>query len=108
MGDPEKSLEAAVAALRSLIEDPLSTDGVALQRLLSAAVDAYAARLAVGDRMPPFPLSNEPEERDGLVAVPDVTSPNASNVCVTVSAMLNAVSVEVFELAMWQAWAGTE
>jgi hypothetical protein len=106
MDDPDKSLEAAVIALQRLIEDPLSTDGVALQRLLSAAVNAYAARHATGDRMPPFLLSHEPEPPGGSVVTPSVTTPNASDVCVTVSAMLNAVSVEVFELGMWQAWAG--
>jgi hypothetical protein len=91
MPEREKSLEAAVVALQDLDHRTEDLDPVALQRLLAAAVTAYAARRVAGDQISPF-LQAE---------VPD-----ASSVCLTVSAMLDAVSIEVFELAMWQAWAG--
>ena len=91
MPDPGNTLEAAVVALHSFGHRPRDLDPVMLQRLLAAAVTAYAARRVAGDEIPPFPQAGVPD---------------ASSVCVAVSAMLDAASIEVFELAMWQAWAG--
>jgi hypothetical protein len=102
----EESLQAAVTALQDMVEDPLITDGVVLQQLLATAVNAYAARCSAGDSIPPFPSSHLTKAGDGAAVAAAIQAPEASNVCVTVSAMLNAVSVEVFELAMWQAWTG--
>jgi hypothetical protein len=91
MPDSANALEAAVVALQNLGDRPQDLDPVLLQRLLAAAVTAYAARRVAGDQTSPFPQAGVPD---------------ASSVCLAVSAMLDAVSVEVFELAMWQAWAG--
>ncbi len=105
MGDPGNTFEDAIVALEGLSDAPLDVDPTVLQRLLSAAVTAYAARRNAGDPFPPFPLAAHMTDGDNAAQVPP-TVPDASSVCLTVSAMLDAVSVEVFELAMWQAWSG--
>lgn len=62
-----------------------------IQRMLANAVKAYAARV----------------EADGaLAAFPADASVTATDVMVTVTAMLKAVNLQVFELGMWQAWSG--
>jgi hypothetical protein len=62
-----------------------------VQDMLAKAVRLYAERAA---------------ERDGALPAfaPDAAS--ATEVMVTVTAMLKAVNVQVFELGMWQAWSG--
>jgi hypothetical protein len=62
-----------------------------VQDMLAKAVRLYAERAA---------------ERDGSLPAfaPDAAS--ATDVMVTVTAMLKAVNVQVFELGMWQAWSG--
>ena len=46
-------------------------------------------------------------ERDGALAAFPANEPvTATDAMVTVSAMLKAVNVQIFELGMWQAWAG--
>jgi hypothetical protein len=62
-----------------------------VQDMLAKAVRLYAERTA---------------ERDGALPAfaPDAAS--ATEVMVTVTAMLKAVNVQVFELGMWQAWSG--
>ena len=62
-----------------------------VQDMLAKAVRLYAERAA---------------ERDGALPAfaPDAAS--ATEVIVTVPAMLKAVNVQVFELGMWQAWSG--
>lgn len=63
-----------------------------IQAALANAVRAYAERAA---------------ERDGgLSAFPSAESVTATEVMVTVTAMLKAVNLQVFELGMWQSWAG--
>ena len=63
-----------------------------IQAMLAKAVRLYAERAAERDQpLPPFPA--------------DATM-TATEVVVTVSAMLKAVNLQVFELGMWQAWAG--
>jgi hypothetical protein len=63
-----------------------------LQAALAKAVRDYAERAA---------------ERDGgLSAFPSDESVTATEVMVTVTAMLKAVNLQVFELGMWQAWSG--
>jgi hypothetical protein len=63
-----------------------------IQTALANAVRAYAERAA---------------ERDsGLSAFPSEQSVTATEVMVTVTAMLKAVNLQVFELGMWQSWAG--
>ena len=60
--------------------------------MLAKAVRLYAERAA---------------ECDGaLPAFPSDAPVTATEVMVTVTAMLKAVNLQVFELGMWQAWAG--
>jgi hypothetical protein len=63
-----------------------------LQAMLANAVRLYAERVAENDR--PLP------------AFASETEVTATEVMVTVTAMLKAVNLQVFELGMWQAWAG--
>ncbi|HEY6023369.1 MAG TPA: hypothetical protein VIV34_04235 [Pseudolabrys sp.] len=62
-----------------------------IQDMLAKAVRLYAERAA---------------EHDGalLAFAPDAAT--ATDVMVTVTAMLKAVNLQVFELGMWQAWSG--
>lgn len=62
-----------------------------IQSLLARAVRLYAERAEQGDAPPAF-ANGAP-----------VT---ATEVMVTVTAMLKAVNLQVFELGMWQAWSG--
>jgi len=63
-----------------------------IQAMLAKAVRLYAERAAESDApLPPFP---------------DGATMTATEVVVAVSAMLKAVNLQVFELGMWQAWAG--
>jgi hypothetical protein len=90
------TLAAASRRLESLLADPDSgppLDGAELQRLLAATVCAYAALCQAAGAVDPFP----PAGAGGVV-------PNASDVCLVATQMLEAVSVEVFELAMWKTW----
>jgi hypothetical protein len=62
-----------------------------IQKMLANAVRLYAERAAEqDDALPAFP--------------PEATT--ATEVMVTVTAMLKAVNLQVFELGMWQAWSG--
>ena len=62
-----------------------------IQTALADAVRRYAERAA---------------ERDGKLAAFPTDALTATEVMVTVTAMLKAVNLQVFELGMWQAWAG--
>jgi len=63
-----------------------------IQDTLARAVRLYAERAAEADRpLPAFPLD---------------APMTATEVMVTVTAMLKAVNLQVFELGMWQAWSG--
>ena len=62
-----------------------------MQSMLARAVRLYAERAERGDAPPAFP--------DGAPVT-------ATEVMVTVTAMLKAVNLQVFELGMWQAWSG--
>jgi hypothetical protein len=63
-----------------------------IQARLADAVRRYAERAA---------------ERDGaLPAFPAQTPMTATDVMIAATAMLKAVNVQIFELGMWQAWAG--
>ncbi|MFN3655958.1 MAG: hypothetical protein ACK4UO_01740 [Pseudolabrys sp.] len=63
-----------------------------IQAMLAKAVRLYAERAA---------------EREGaLAAFPADVQVTATDVMVTVTAMLKAVNLQVFELGMWQAWSG--
>jgi hypothetical protein len=62
-----------------------------IQDMLANAVRLYAERAA---------------ERDGDLAAFRSDAATATEVMVTVTAMLKAVNLQVFELGMWQAWSG--
>jgi hypothetical protein len=85
MSSPER-LERVAAALRDAGDGPPPG---AVQEALCAAVSLYA----------------EAAKRDGAFsALPASGRPPATDVLITVSALLEAVDVEVFELGMWKAW----
>jgi hypothetical protein len=63
-----------------------------IQAMMARAVRLYAERAAESD--------------DGLPAFPPDAGVTATEVMVTVTAMLKAVNLQVFELGMWQAWSG--
>jgi hypothetical protein len=62
-----------------------------IQNMLANAVRLYAKRAA---------------ERDGALPAFPPEATTATEVMVTVTAMLKAVNLQVFELGMWQAWSG--
>ena len=62
-----------------------------IQDMLANAVRLYAERAA---------------ERDGALPAFTPDAVTATEVMVTVTAMLKAVNLQVFELGMWQAWSG--
>jgi hypothetical protein len=62
-----------------------------IQNLLSNAVRLYAERTA---------------ECDGALPAFEPDAVTATEVMVTVTAMLKAVNLQVFELGMWQTWSG--
>ncbi len=76
------SLQAEAAARPSDAE---------LQAMLASAVRLYAERVA---------------ENDAPLAAFSPDAVTATEVMMTVTAMLKAVNLQVFELGMWQAWAG--
>jgi hypothetical protein len=62
-----------------------------IQDMLAKSVRLYAERAA---------------ERDGALPAFSADAATATEVMVTVTAMLKAVNLQVFELGMWQAWSG--
>ena len=84
-------------AVRTGLRDPLQEaatglDDATLQRLLAAAVKLFARRLENG------------ELSDAFAMGAGSLDPTASEVCITATRMLDAVGVEVFELAMFKTW----
>lgn len=86
-----KDAAAQVHVAHDMNADLLSCPPQVLQRLLADAVRAYAARMEGGEGFP------------ALVVGTDIA---ATDVMVTVTAMLKAVNIQAFELGMWQAWSG--
>ena len=80
------SLQAETSAWTD--ERPSDTD---IQSMLAKAVRLYAARAG---------------EQDGALPAFASDAATATEVMVTVTAMLKAVNLQVFELGMWQAWSG--
>jgi hypothetical protein len=60
-----------------------------IQTMLAKAVRLFAERVA---------------ERDGALPAFASDAATATEVMVTVTAMMKAVNLQVFELGMWQAW----
>src|ERR1051325_1684813 len=77
----------------SLQTDAFARPGDAdIQAMLAKAVRLYAERATEADT--------------ALPAFPPGAPMTATEVMVTVSAMLKAVNLQVFELGMWQSWSG--
>ena len=70
------------------IDRPSDSD---IQHMLAKAVRLYAERAA---------------ERDGALPAFTAEAVTATDVMVTVTAMLKAANLQIFELGMWQAWSG--
>ena len=70
--------------------DPRLSDAE-IQDMLVKSVRLYAERAA---------------EREGALPAFAQDAVSATEVMVTVTAMLKAVNLQVFELGMWQAWSG--
>jgi len=80
--------------MSSPIDAAVRPSDAEIQDMLAKAVRLYAERAAESDAaLAPFP--------------PDAAM-TATEVVVTVSAMLKAVNLQVFELGMWQAWSGRQ
>jgi hypothetical protein len=81
--------------MSSQVEAIVRTDGrpsdADIQDMLAKSVRLYAERAA---------------ERDGALPAFSADAATATEVMVTVTAMLKAVNLQVFELGMWQAWSG--
>jgi hypothetical protein len=81
--------------MSSQAEAMVRTDGrpddADIQDMLAKSVRLYAERAA---------------ERDGALPAFARDAVTATEVMVTVTAMLKAVNLQVFELGMWQAWSG--
>jgi hypothetical protein len=89
----EAALRAAVAEVVRGLAEPGWIDRVdpqLVQQLLGAAVVLYAGKVELDRGVAPFA---------GAGPVP-----TATDVCQTSTRMLDAVSVEVFELALWKSW----
>ena len=90
MGVPEPTFASTLDELRRAVADPVGVDAAHVQQLLAAAVSLYAAKVELEGRLPAF---------SGAEA------PTASEVCLAATGMLDAVSVEIFALALWKSWA---
>ena len=75
-----------------VVRDPSKLNTEALGILMSALIRAYGTKFDEGERALPIDKNNPP---------------NATNVLVTVSALMKASGLEIFELGMWQSWSGT-
>ncbi len=85
MSSPEPRPHDVIAGL-----DARALDDADVQALLAAAVRIYAERM---------------EDRDeALAAFPAGAGITATQAMVTITAILKAVNVQLFELGMWQAW----
>jgi hypothetical protein len=78
--------------MSSQLEADIKPSNAEIQAMLAKAVRLYAERAADSESaLPAFP--------------PDVPM-TATEVMMTVTAMLKAVNLQVFELGMWQTWSG--
>jgi len=77
--------------MSSQLDAPERLIDAEIQNMLAKAVRLYAGRAA---------------ERDGVLPAFASDAATATEVMVTVTALLKAVNLQVFELGMWQAWSG--
>ncbi len=90
-GSQAETLERARIILEAAIARPESVEDEALRRILSLAVRLYAAKAEAGMRTP------LPADGGGVTA---------DETMVTVTDLLHALNVQLFELSMWQAMSG--
>jgi hypothetical protein len=86
---PGTTFESTLDEIGRAVADPAGVDAAHVQQLLAAAVSLYAAKVELEGPLPAFPPA---------------TAPTASEVCIAATGMLDAVSVEIFELALWKTW----
>ena len=86
-----KTLESARNVLEAALNQPHIVDNEALRSILSLAIRLYAAKAEAGMRTP-LPADG------GGVTVDDTM--------LTVTDLLHALNVQLFELSMWQAMSG--
>jgi hypothetical protein len=86
-----EALTHATDALAGAVNDPDRVSDVALRALIANAVRVYAAKADCGMRTPLPPGSG---------------GPTVTEVMLTVTDLLHALNVQVFELSMWQAMSG--
>jgi len=75
----------------AIVPTELQLSDIDIQDMLAKSVRLYAERAV---------------ERDGGLQAFAPDAATATAVMVTVTAMLKAVNLQVFELGMWQAWSG--
>ncbi len=85
------SLQDVSAKLQAALSNPDTVSDLALQDMLGSAIKFYAKKAEMG-MASPFP------PRGGDLSVTDVM--------ITVTDMLHALNVQMFELSMWQAMTG--
>jgi hypothetical protein len=89
--EPIETLERAATALAAAVGEPDRIPDAELRTLLASAVKLYAAKAEGGMRMP------LPPGGGGLTV---------TETMLTVTDLLHALNVQVFELSMWQAMSG--
>jgi len=90
-GRPANTLAPAAAALVAAIADPDRVADGDLRALLANAVRLYAAKAEAGMRTP---------------LPPDGGGVTITDAMLTVTDLLHALNVQLFELSMWQAMTG--
>lgn len=83
------SLQAEIARAEARLSD------AEIQSMLATAVQLFARR-----------AQEHAEIHDGALPAFRPDDATATEVMVTVTAMMKAVNLQVFELGMWQAWSG--
>ena len=86
-----EALDRARNLLEAAIEQPHIVDDEMLQNILSLAVRLYAAKAEQGMRTP---------------LPPDGGGVTVDDTMLTVTDLLHALNVQLFELSMWQAMSG--
>ena len=91
VGRPAEALGRAADALAAAVSDPERIGDADLRALIANAVRLYAVKVETGMRAP-LPAGG------GGVTITDVM--------ITVTDLLHALNVQLFELSMWQAMTG--
>ncbi len=92
--DADRTLFGAAKCLADSLKhgDLSSISDEALQELLSEAVRVFSAK--------------RQEQRTKISAFPRNSEVTATDVSITALSMLKAADLQVFELGLWQSWAG--